>query len=158
MAVGHEQCTAFRTKFGLYEYMFMLFRLTNAPGTFPSQINRILRPLLGIKLVINTKQHIHKDNALVVVAYINDILIAMKGSIKKHHRQVGRVFDWSLEKYYLCGNQSMLFGANGSRIPRIYRPQTVTENQFSESIGHSRLAASKELEGSSAIARIMKLL
>jgi hypothetical protein len=34
MAMGHEKFTAFRTKFGLYEYMVMLFGLTNAQQHF----------------------------------------------------------------------------------------------------------------------------
>jgi len=92
MALGHEKFTAFRTRFGLYEYMVMPFGLTNAPATFQREINRILRPLLGMELVINTKEEIDKDGGMVVVAYIDDILIATKGSIDKHHIQVGKVF------------------------------------------------------------------
>jgi len=41
MALGHEKYTAFRTKFGLYEYMVMPFGLTNATATFQREINRI---------------------------------------------------------------------------------------------------------------------
>jgi len=39
MALGHEMFTAFRTRFGLYEYMVMPFGLTNAPATFQREIN-----------------------------------------------------------------------------------------------------------------------
>jgi len=92
MALGHEKFTAFRTRFGLYEYMVMPFGLTNAPATFQREINRILRPLLGMELVINTREEIDKDGGMVVVAYIDDVLIATKGSLQKHHTQVGKVF------------------------------------------------------------------
>jgi len=97
MALGHEKYTAFRTKFGLFEYLVMPFGLTNAPATFQREVNQILRPLLGIELVINTRIDIEEDGGMVVVAYIDDILIATKGSINKHRKQVGKVFDLLLE-------------------------------------------------------------
>jgi hypothetical protein len=88
MALGHEKYTAFRTKFGLFEYLVMPFGLTNAPATFQREVNRILRPVLGIELVINTKINMDKDEAMVMVTYIDDILIATKGLLAKHQRQV----------------------------------------------------------------------
>jgi len=81
MALGHEKFTAFCTKFGLYEYTVMPFGLFNMPATFQWAINRILRPLLGMELVFNTKTLIDEDDGMVVVAYIDDILIATKGSL-----------------------------------------------------------------------------
>jgi len=74
MALGHENFTAFRTRFGLYEYMVMHFGHKNAPATFQCEINRIIRPLVGFELVINTKEEIDKDGGMVVVAFTNDIL------------------------------------------------------------------------------------
>jgi len=76
----------------VYEYMVMPFGLTNAPATFQREINRILRPLLAMELVINTKDQIDKDGGMVVVAYVDDILIATTGCIDKNHQQVGKVF------------------------------------------------------------------
>jgi transcription initiation factor IIE alpha subunit len=54
----------------------MPFGLCNALATFQREINRILRPLLRLKLVITTDVHIDEDEGMVVVAYIDDTLIA----------------------------------------------------------------------------------
>jgi hypothetical protein len=101
MALGHEKYTAFRTEFGLYEYLVMPCASCNAPAAFQREIDRILRPLLGLELVIKTNIHVDDDKGLVVVAYIHDILIAIKGSLEKHHRQVSKVFQHLIE-YKLC--------------------------------------------------------
>ena len=43
---GDEWKTAFRCRYGLFEYTVMPFRLVNAPATFQSMINHIFRDLL----------------------------------------------------------------------------------------------------------------
>jgi len=114
MALGHEKYTAFRTKFGLYEYSVMPFGLCNAPATFQREINRILRPLLGIELVIKTEVHIDEDEGMVVVAYIDDILIATKGSRQKHHRQVSKVFQLLMDNHMCIEIDKCIFDATGT--------------------------------------------
>jgi hypothetical protein len=79
----------------------MPFGLTKAPATFQREVNRILRSVLGIELVINTKVHIDEDEGMVVVAYIDDISIATKGSLAKHQKQVRKVFDL-LQENKMC--------------------------------------------------------
>lgn len=69
IAKGDEWKTAFRTKYGLFEYMVIPFRLTNTLSTFQRWVNNILQEYLNI-------------NCLV---YFNNILIFSKDL--EHHRE-----------------------------------------------------------------------
>ena len=56
---GYEWKTAFRTRYGHFEYLVMPFGLTNAPTTFMRLINNTLRECLDIFIVV------YLDNILV---------------------------------------------------------------------------------------------
>ena len=77
MAEGEEWKTAFRTRYGLYEFLVMPFGLTNAPATYQEVINEALRHLLDI----------------TVIAYVDDLLIFTKGSRQQHVNDVNAVFE-----------------------------------------------------------------
>jgi hypothetical protein len=77
IAEGDEWKTAFRTRFGLYEWMVCPFGLANAPSTFQRYINWALR------------EHIDEDAS----AYLDDVLIYSDGSRKDHERRVRAIVE-----------------------------------------------------------------
>src|ERR1700712_4404850 len=75
IAEGDEWKTAFRTRYGLYEWMVTPFGLANAPSTFQKYINWALRDYLDE----------------FCSAYVDDILIYTDGSRKEHREHVKKV-------------------------------------------------------------------
>lgn len=75
MAEGHESLTAFRTRFGLYEWLVCPFGLSGAPSTFQRYINAALAESLG----------------LYATAYLDDVLIYSGGDRFDHMEKVKRV-------------------------------------------------------------------
>ena len=74
IAKGEEWKTAFRTKYGHYEYMVLPFGLTNAPATFQRFINEVLGEILDE----------------YVIAYLDDILVFSETG-KEHVHHVRKV-------------------------------------------------------------------
>ncbi|KAL2017202.1 hypothetical protein VTK56DRAFT_2409 [Thermocarpiscus australiensis] len=72
---GDEWKTAFRTRYGLYEWLVTPFGLTGAPATFQRYINKTLREYLDE----------------FCSAYMDDVLIYSDGSLSDHRKKVKMV-------------------------------------------------------------------
>jgi hypothetical protein len=76
VAEGKKWKTAFRTRYGHYEYTVMPFGLANTPAAFQSYINATLRPYLDV----------------FVIAYLDDIVV-YSNTVKEHRKHVRTVLE-----------------------------------------------------------------
>jgi hypothetical protein len=92
---GDEYKTAFRTRYGQFEYRVMPFGLTNSPATFQSDIDDCLRPYID-------------DFA---VCYLDDILIYSTNE-KEHEEHVRQVLQRLKEFGVYCKAEKCQFGVS----------------------------------------------
>ena len=69
---GDKWKTAFRNRYGHFEYQVMPFRLSNAPASFQGYINKIMAKKLDI----------------FVIVYLDDILIYTEDQGRGHMKAV----------------------------------------------------------------------
>ena len=84
---GNKWKTAFKTRYGTFEYLVMPFGLTNAPATFQKYINWVLR------------EELDQEG----VAYVDDILVTGHDQVT-HREKVQKI----LMKLYRAGLRAKL--------------------------------------------------
>jgi hypothetical protein len=90
---GDEWKTAFRTRYGLYEYLVMPFGLTNAPASFQAYIQEVLREFLDV----------------TVIVFMDDILV-FSADPAKHSEHVREVLQALLTAGLYANLDKCLFG------------------------------------------------
>ncbi|QRW23269.1 Retrotransposable element Tf2 protein [Rhizoctonia solani] len=94
---GNKWKTAFRTKYGLFEYLVMPFGLTNAPAAFQHFMNDLFRDLINVTVVV---VH-HCKEVVTVVIYLDDILIFSENP-EDHPTHVREVLSWLMKNQLFC--------------------------------------------------------
>ncbi|GBG67113.1 hypothetical protein CBR_g81537 [Chara braunii] len=85
--------TAFKTRYGTYEFLVMPFGLCNAPGTFQTEMHLIFRPYL--------------DKFMVV--YLDDILVFSK-TAREHAEHLALVLQSLRDSQYKINREKSSFG------------------------------------------------
>ncbi|MBW0487784.1 hypothetical protein O181_027499 [Austropuccinia psidii MF-1] len=92
---GDEHLTAFRTKYGSYEYLIMPFGLSNAPASFQNLVNDIFADFLDV----------------LVVVYLYDIMV-FSSSEEEHVKHVPSVLQRLRENNLFAKASKFLFHAS----------------------------------------------
>ena len=81
VAEGDEWKTAFRTRYGLFEYLVMPFGLTNAPAVFQRHVNDVLREYVDRFVIVYLDDIlIYSEDETTHQQHVKDVLRKLRGT------------------------------------------------------------------------------
>ncbi|MBW0540725.1 hypothetical protein O181_080440 [Austropuccinia psidii MF-1] len=138
---GDEHLTCFRTKYGSYEYLVMLFGLTSSPSSFQNLVNDMFYDLLDI----------------YVVVYLDDIMVFSK-SEEEHVSHVSTVLARLRAINLFAEASKCLFHVSSVEYLGYVVSSRNTQYEPSKSPANSEFATSKKPQGTSIIPWLFPLL
>ncbi|MBW0540594.1 hypothetical protein O181_080309 [Austropuccinia psidii MF-1] len=138
---GDEHLTAFRTKYGSYEYLVMPFDLTNAPASFQNLVNYIFLDFLD----------------MFAVVYLDDIMVFFS-SEEEHVKHVASVLQRLRDNNLFAKASKCVFHASSVEYLGYVVSSDGLKMDSSKSSENTQLARAQEHQSSSIFSWLFQFL